>query len=74
VYVVLEEKKLKKSGMVELEVVVINFAGGTTVIKSITCFKIRIYDNLIRKQEHDLRLVKMVITKVKFTLNEEVEN
>jgi len=55
--------------MVELEVVVINFAGGSRVVKSHTCVKIWIYDIRIRKQEHDLRVVKMVVMKVKFTMN-----
>jgi len=59
--------------MVELEVVVINFAGGSRVVKSHTCVKIWIYDIRIRKQEHDLRVVKMVVMKVKFTMNEEEE-
>jgi hypothetical protein len=32
------------------------------------------YDILIRKQEHDLRVVEMVAMKVEFAMNEEEEN
>jgi len=70
VYIDLGEKKLKNPGMVELEVVLINFAGGITVIRSHTCVKIWICGILIRKQEHDLRVDEMVVTKVKFAMNE----
>ena len=63
-------KKLKNPGMVELEIVLINFSGGTTVIRSHTCVKIWIYGILITKQEHDLRVDEIVVTKVKFAMNE----
>ena len=69
-YIDLEKKKKLNPGMVELEVVLINFAGGTTVIRSHTCVRIWIYDILIRKQEHDLRVDEIVVTKVKFAMNE----
>ena len=67
-------KKLKNPGMVELEIILINFAEGTTVIRCHTCVKIRFYGILIRKQERDLRVVKMIVMKVKFAKNEKEEN
>jgi hypothetical protein len=57
--------------MVELELVLIKFAGRTTAIRSRTCVKVWIRDILIRKQEHDRRVVEMVVRKVKFAMNEE---
>ena len=65
---------MKDLGLVELEIVLINFAGGSTVIRSHTCVKIRFYGILIRKQEHDLRVVEVVVMKVKFAMDEEEEN
>ena len=60
--------------MVELEIILINFSEGTTVIRSHTCVKIRFYGILIRKQEHELRVVKMVVMKVESAMNEKEEN
>jgi len=67
------KKNWRILGRLELEIVLINFAGETTALRSQTCVKIRFYDILIRKQEHDLRVVEIVVMKVKSAMNEEEE-